>query len=72
MIRDLMAKHVDSTIDSYIEREAGWLEQIEGTGTKYVKVGADFFGGAVDEWNGIWSEKATSLDALRAVAAETE
>ncbi len=72
MIGDLMAKHVDSTIDSYIEREAGWLEQIEGTGTKYVKVGADFFGGAVDEWNGIWSEKATSLDALRAVAAETE
>ncbi|MFC6589001.1 TRAP transporter substrate-binding protein [Sulfitobacter pacificus] len=72
MIGDLMAKHVDSTINSYIEREAGWLEQIEGTGTKYVKVGADFFGGAVDEWNGIWSEKATSLDALRAVAAETE
>ncbi|MDF3416530.1 TRAP transporter substrate-binding protein [Sulfitobacter sp. M57] len=72
MIGDLMAKHVDSTIDSYIEREAGWLEQIEGTDTKYVKVGADFFGDAVNKWNAIWSEKATSLDALRAAAVATE
>ncbi|AXI44781.1 C4-dicarboxylate ABC transporter substrate-binding protein [Sulfitobacter sp. SK012] len=72
MIGELMAKHVDSTIDSYVEKEAGWLAQIEGTGKTYTKVDATFFGGAIDEWNAIWSEKAPSLDGLRAVAAETK
>ncbi|KIC45625.1 C4-dicarboxylate ABC transporter substrate-binding protein [Ruegeria sp. ANG-S4] len=72
MIGDLMAKHVDSTIDSYVANEAGWLEQIEGTGKSYVKVDASFFGDAIDEWNTIWSEKTSSLDALRETAAETK
>jgi TRAP-type C4-dicarboxylate transport system substrate-binding protein len=72
MVGELMAKHVDSTIDSYIEKEAGWLGQIEGTGIAYTKVDASFFGDAVTEWNGIWAQKAPSLDALRATAAETE
>ena len=72
MIGDLLAKHVDSTIDSYVAKEAGWLEQIAGTGKTYTKVDASFFGDAVDEWNAIWSKKTSSLDALRATAAETE
>ncbi|MEM9585102.1 MAG: TRAP transporter substrate-binding protein [Pseudomonadota bacterium] len=72
MIGDLMAKHVDSTIDSYVAKEAGWLEQIAGTGKTYTKVDASFFGDAIDQWNTIWSEKTSSLDALRATASETE
>lgn len=72
MIGELMAKHVDSTIDSYIEKEAGWLEQIEGTGKTYTKVDSSFFGSAIDDWNAIWSEKAPSLEELRAVAASTK
>lgn len=72
MIGDLMAKHVDSTIDSYVAKEAGWLEQIAGTGKTYTKVDATFFGDAIDEWNTIWAEKTSSLDALRATAAETK
>jgi len=72
MIGDLMAKHVDSTIDSYIAKEAGWLEQVKDTGITYTKVDASFFGDAVEQWNAIWSQKAKSLDALRAVAAQTE
>ncbi|MEM9524495.1 MAG: TRAP transporter substrate-binding protein [Pseudomonadota bacterium] len=71
MIRDLMARHVDSTIDSYVAKEAGWLKRIAGTGRTYTKVDASFFGDAIEQWNAIWSEKAPSLDALRAVAAET-
>jgi tripartite ATP-independent transporter DctP family solute receptor len=71
MIGDLMAKYVDSTIDSYVDLEASWLEQIEGTGKTYVKVDSSFFGDAIDEWNEIWSKKTSSLDALRATAAET-
>ncbi len=72
MISDLMTKHVDSTIDSYVAKEAGWLEQIAGTGKTYTKVDASFFGNAIDEWNAIWSQKTSSLDALRATAADTE
>ena len=71
LVGDLMAKYVDSTIDSYVEKEAGWLEQIASTGKTYTKVDASFFGGAIEEWNTIWSEKTSSLDALRATAAET-
>ncbi len=72
MIGELMAKHVDSTIDAYVANDEKWLEQIEGTGKTYVEVDADFFGDAIDEWNTIWSEKTSSLDALRATAAETK
>lgn len=72
MIGDLMAKHVDSTIDSYVEKEAGWLEQIAATGKTFTKVDASFFGDAIAQWNTIWSEKTSSLDALRATAEETK
>ncbi|MEM7089267.1 MAG: TRAP transporter substrate-binding protein [Pseudomonadota bacterium] len=72
MIGELMAKHVDSTIDSYVANDEKWLEQIAGTGKTYVEVDASFFGDAIDEWNTIWSEKTSSLDALRATAAETK
>ncbi|NOD98173.1 C4-dicarboxylate ABC transporter substrate-binding protein [Ruegeria sp. HKCCD6228] len=72
MIAELMAKHVDSTIDAYVENDAKWLEQIEGTGKAYKKVDALFFGDAIEEWNGIWSQKTSSLDALRQTAAETK
>lgn len=72
MIGELMAKYVDSTIDSYVEKDPMWLEQIAGTGKTYTKVDSSFFGEAVEQWNTIWSEKAMSLDGLRAVAAETE
>ncbi|TNF23044.1 MAG: TRAP transporter substrate-binding protein [Rhodobacteraceae bacterium] len=71
MIGEMIARHVDSTIDSYIAKEAEWLEQIEGTGKSYKKVDASFFGDAIAAWNAIWSEKTTALDALRATAAET-
>lgn len=71
MVGELMAKHVDSTIDSYIEKEQGWLDQIAETGKTYTKVDQSFFGDAVDKWNAIWSEKSAALDGLREVAADT-
>jgi len=71
MIGELMARLVDSTIDTYVEKEPVWLEQIRGTGRNYVEVDEEFFADAVAEWNGIWSERSSSLDDLRAVAADT-
>ena len=71
LIQELMAKHVDSTIDSYVAKEQGWLDQIAGTGKTYKVVGAEFFGDAVDQWDAIWSEKSSMLDELRTVGSET-
>lgn len=71
LVGELMAKHVDSCIDSYVEKDEAWLKQVEETGKNYVVVGPDFFGDAIDAWNAIWSEKSAALDDLRAAAEET-
>lgn len=71
MIGEIMAKHLDGTIDSYVELEPGWLEQLQGTGKTYKVVDQAFFGDAVAEWNAIWSEKSEALGQLRAVAEAT-
>lgn len=70
-IGTLMAKHVDGTIDSYVAKEQGWLDQVKETGKTYMEVDRAFFGDAVAEWDGIWSEKSSVLDALREVADDT-
>ncbi|HAR53865.1 TRAP transporter substrate-binding protein [Roseovarius nubinhibens] len=71
MIGDLMARHVDSTIDSYVEKEQGWLDQIRDTGRSYKQVDESFFSEAIATWNDTWSDRAPSLAALREVAAQT-
>lgn len=73
MIAELMGAAVDSTIDTYVERDGPWLEQIRGTGITYIEAGPEFFGDAIAEWNGIWEERAgEALSNLRAAAAELE
>lgn len=71
MISELMAKHVDGIIDTYIAKEQGWLDQVKATGKTYVRVSSDFFGDAIQDWNATWSKKSTALDALRAAADKT-
>ena len=71
MVGDLMAKHVDTTIDTYVAKDRAWLEQVRETGKTFVEVDASFFGDAVEAWNTIWSEKSASLGDLRKVAADT-
>lgn len=71
MIGDLMEEHLDSTIDTYLEKEQIWLDQIKETGKAYLEVEQDFFGDAIDEWDAIWSEKSALLTDLRQVAKDT-
>ena len=71
LIGAMMARHVDGTIDSYVAKEQGWLDQIKGTGRTFTKVDASFFGDTISAWNATWAERAASLDDLRAVAEET-
>ncbi|MBE7637739.1 C4-dicarboxylate ABC transporter substrate-binding protein [Sneathiella sp. P13V-1] len=70
MIGELMAKHVDSTIDSYVAGEAKFLAEVKKTDAKIVMVTPDFFGTTTDKWNSIWSKRAPSLAKLRAEAAK--
>lgn len=68
MISGLMAKHLDSTIDTYAEAESEWHEQVQGTGKTYLEVGPEFFGSTMDEWDRIWTERSPVLGKLRAEA----
>lgn len=68
-IRTLMAKHVDSTLDTYVANEQKFLEEVQKTGVSVVTVGADYFGDAIAQWNDAWSKKTDALKALRAAAS---
>ncbi|WP_404423900.1 TRAP transporter substrate-binding protein [Thalassospira australica] len=71
LIHDLMAKHLEGTIDTYVKKEQDWLDSIEKTGHKIVKVDETFFTDAIDTWNKTWSERSSSLKYLREVAKAT-
>lgn len=71
-IRELMAAAVDGALQTYVESDEGWLEQIEGTGITYIEADASFFGDAVAEWEATWEEIAPdALATLRGVAEAT-
>ncbi|TLP66947.1 TRAP transporter substrate-binding protein [Parasedimentitalea maritima] len=68
MISDLMAKHVDSTLDAYVAKSPAWTESLNGVGINVMTVDAEFFGPVMGEWEAIWAAKAPSLPDLRAAA----
>ena len=70
LISNLMAKHVDSTIDQYVAGEAKFLKEVEKTGIDVKVVGPEFFGDKINAWNDIWSKKTKALATLRAEAAK--
>ncbi len=65
LVRELMAKHVDSTIDTFVAQEPKFLEETRKTGVSIVEVGPGFFGDAIDQWNAAWEKKTDALAALR-------
>lgn len=71
LIGEMMARHVDSTIDTYIEKEQGWVDQIKGTGRNVIDVDKAFFSSAIETWNDTWSKHTPSLKDLREAAAAT-
>lgn len=70
MVGEMMARHVDGTIDTYVEMDPQWLETLRGVGVTYVETDASFFGDTVNAWDAIWSERSPSLPAIRAAAAD--
>ncbi len=69
-VRRLMKAELDGVIDSYVELEPKFLEEVKATGKTVKSVGPDFFGDALKAWEETWSEKAPVLDDMRAAADE--
>ncbi len=70
-ISDIMSKHLNNVIDTYVAKEPEWIEQVKSTGKTYVKVGPEFFGDVLLKWDEIWSQKSAVLDDMRNVAKQT-
>lgn len=64
-IRLTMDKHLKSTIDTYIVKEAQWLADIKKLDLEVKEVGPEFFGDAITRWETKWSDKTDFLAKIR-------
>lgn len=64
-LAEVMNRHLASTIDTYIEKEGVWLEQIRQLDKNVLEVGPEFFGEAISEWEAKWSARSDMLEKLR-------
>nr|WP_200769016.1 TRAP transporter substrate-binding protein [Vibrio nigripulchritudo] len=64
-IKSLMDKHLGSTIDIYIEKEASWLKDIESLEINVVNVDRGYFEQEILEWEKTWNEITPFLKVLR-------
>ncbi|MFP3385775.1 TRAP transporter substrate-binding protein [Tritonibacter sp. SIMBA_163] len=71
MIAELMAKHLDSTIDTYATKEPEWLDKLKALDLTMTKAGPEFFADVIAEWDSKWAAKSPSLPAIRAAAEAT-
>jgi TRAP-type C4-dicarboxylate transport system substrate-binding protein len=72
LIAEVMRKHLDGVLDTYIEKDPEWMAQVEGVeSVNFMRVDRDFFADVVEAWETSWSERAPILNELRAVAEET-
>jgi tripartite ATP-independent transporter DctP family solute receptor len=72
LITELMQKHLDIALDTYVEKDPEWMALVEAEpGVIFSRVDRDFFAEAVAAWEAIWTERAPILAELRAVADAT-
>ncbi|WP_164661098.1 TRAP transporter substrate-binding protein [Tropicibacter sp. Alg240-R139] len=72
MVSELMAKHVDTTLDAYIEKSPAWTDKLNTVGITVHTVDAEYFGDVMGKWEEIWAAKAPSLPDLRKTADATK
>ena len=72
MISTIMTKHLDAVVDSYVEKDPTWINDLKGTGKRFVTVSPDFFGDVPEKWDDIWSKRSSVLSDMRDVAKATE
>ena len=62
-----MASHLDSVINTYIELEPKFLEEVKKTNVSVKMLDASFFGEAAKGWTDIWADKSEGVfDNLKA------
>ena len=67
IIGRLMASHLDSVINTYIELEPKFLEEVKKTNVSVKMLDASFFGEAAKGWTDIWADKSEGVfDNLKA------
>jgi len=69
MITEIMRKYLGQVLDTYVENDPVWIEQVRETDKTFKQVGPEFFGDAPQQWDEIWSKRSSMLGAIRDVAA---
>jgi len=69
LISSLMSEHFERIIETYIDAEAEYERELRDTGIEVRRVGPEFFGAALDEWESKWRQTAPVLGELRALAS---
>jgi len=69
LIRELTRKHLNSLTAQYEQSEAQTQASIEEAGITLVRVGPEFFGDKLQQWEDIWMKKTPVLADLRKEAA---
>lgn len=69
LVRTATRKHLDQTISRFVAEEGEKLRRLDNGRMEIRSVGVEFFGGAVAEWDALWSRRAPNVSNLRAAAA---
>jgi tripartite ATP-independent transporter DctP family solute receptor len=65
---ELMTDHFERIAATYVDAESEYLDELNRTGIEIRRVGPDFFGPALDEWESAWQTRAPVLTRLRQLA----
>lgn len=65
---ELMTRHLESIAATYVEAEIEYEAELRNSGIEVRKVGPEFFGAALDQWEQMWRERAPVLTRLRRLA----
>jgi tripartite ATP-independent transporter DctP family solute receptor len=68
-ISELMTQHFERIATTYIEAESEYAAELEAAGIEIRRVGPEFFGPALEEWEETWRQKAPVLARIRELAA---
>jgi tripartite ATP-independent transporter DctP family solute receptor len=71
-ISELMTQHFERIAETYIEAESEYATELENAGVEIRRVGPEFFGPVLDQWEETWRTKAPVLTRLRQLAAAAD
>jgi TRAP-type transport system periplasmic protein len=69
IVTELMTQHFKSIAATYVHAESEYETQLRGAGVEVRKVGPEFFGDVLEQWEKKWQAKTPVLARLRRLAA---